>query len=41
VVERGEDIVVGFDGSWSGDSTAIVACTTDGHIFVLGSWEKT
>lgn len=36
-----EDIVVAFDGSFSNDSTAIVACRiSDGAIFVLGHWER-
>jgi phage terminase large subunit-like protein len=28
-----------FDGSASGDSTALVGCTADGHLFVVGLWE--
>ena len=36
-----DDIVVAFDGSFSNDSTAIVACRiSDGAIFVLGHWER-
>lgn len=32
-------IVLGFDGSASGDSTALLGCTiTDPHLFVLGVW---
>ena len=32
-------VVLGFDGSASGDSTALVGCTvTDPHLFVLGVW---
>lgn len=31
--------VLGFDGSYSGDSTAVVACTLDQHLSVLGLWE--
>lgn len=35
----GERIVVAFDGSASGDSTALVACTVhDPHLFVIGHW---
>jgi phage terminase large subunit-like protein len=34
--------VLGFDGSYSGDSTAIVGCTLEEkpHIFVVDCWEK-
>ncbi len=39
-LDPGERIVVGFDGSASGDSTALVGCTLDGHLTVLGHWEK-
>jgi phage terminase large subunit-like protein len=34
-----ERIVLAFDGSASGDSTALVGCTMDGHLFVVGLWE--
>lgn len=34
----GERVWLGFDGSYSGDSTALVACTEDGHVCVLGVW---
>jgi phage terminase large subunit-like protein len=34
------DIVLGFDGSYSGDSTALVGCTPEGHLFVVDAWEK-
>jgi phage terminase large subunit-like protein len=37
----GEEVVLGFDGSYSGDSTALVACAPDGHLEVIASWEKT
>jgi phage terminase large subunit-like protein len=40
VVEDGAEIVIGFDGSYSGDSTALIGCTLDGHVFVLGCWEN-
>lgn len=40
VVERGERIGVGFDGSISGDATALYGCTTDGFVFELGCWER-
>lgn len=40
VVAEGEDIVAAFDGSYNGDSTAIVACTMSdpAHFFVIGEW---
>lgn len=34
-----EKIVMAFDGSASGDSTALIGCTLDGHLFVVGLWE--
>lgn len=34
-----ERVVLAFDGSASGDSTALVGCTLDGHLFVVGLWE--
>jgi len=42
VVPDGESIVLGFDGSYSRDSTAVVACTVaqPHHLFVLGVWER-
>jgi phage terminase large subunit-like protein len=35
-------VVLGFDGSYSGDSTAIVGATMDPvpHLFVVAAWEK-
>lgn len=36
----GERVVLGFDGSASGDSTALVGCTMDGHVFVVDAWEN-
>jgi phage terminase large subunit-like protein len=33
-------ITIGFDGSYAGDSTAVLGCTTDEHLFVIGAWEK-
>ncbi len=35
-------IVIGFDGSYSGDSTAVVAATVEErpHLFVIDAWEK-
>lgn len=40
IVEPGTKIALGFDGSTSGDSTALVAATVEEkpHIFVLGTW---
>lgn len=35
-----EPIVLAFDGSYDNDSTGLVGCTLDGHLFVLGVWEK-
>lgn len=39
-VSTTEPIVIGFDGSYIGDSTAIVGCTLDGYVFVLDAWER-
>lgn len=36
---EGERIVLAFDGSASGDSTALVGCTMDGHLFPVALWE--
>lgn len=36
----GEQVWLGFDGSYSGDSTALVGSTRDGHLVVLGVWEN-
>ncbi|MHA3019527.1 terminase large subunit domain-containing protein [Mycobacterium sp. BMJ-28] len=33
-------VVFGFDGSASGDSTALVGCTMDGHVWLEGLWEN-
>lgn len=35
------DAVAFLDGSWSGDSTGIVCCTRDAHLFVVTHHEKT
>ncbi|RDG37953.1 Terminase [Streptomyces corynorhini] len=36
-----EPIVMFFDGSTSDDATGLVGCrVSDGHVFVLGCWEK-
>ena len=37
---EGERLWVGFDGSYSGDSTALVACNAAGHVKVMGAWEN-
>jgi phage terminase large subunit-like protein len=39
-LEPGDEVVLGFDGSWKGDSTALVACRIrDLRVFVVGHWE--
>jgi phage terminase large subunit-like protein len=40
-VPDGTKVVLGFDGSYSGDSTALVAATVEEvpHLFVVGLWE--
>jgi phage terminase large subunit-like protein len=40
VVKAGEEVVLGFDGAWTEDSTAIIGCTPDGHLFLVKVWEK-
>jgi phage terminase large subunit-like protein len=40
VPPAGTKVVLGFDGSDRLDSTAIVGCTTDAHLFVVGVWER-
>lgn len=37
---RREPVVLGFDGSASDDSTALVGCTLDQHLFVVAVWTK-
>lgn len=39
-VEPGERVVLSCDGSFNNDSTALVGCTLDGHVFVAGAWER-
>ena len=40
-IEPGERVVLAFDGSASGDSTALIGCTVDDHhLFVAGLWEN-
>lgn len=40
VTQPRERVVLAFDGSASGDSTALVGCTLDGHLWVEGLWEN-
>lgn len=35
-----DPVWLGFDGSYSGDSTALCAATRDGYLSVLGCWEN-
>ena len=35
----GERIVLAFDGSASGDSTALMGCTLDGYLFPVAIWQ--
>lgn len=37
---QGTKVWLGFDGSYSGDSTALMGCTNEGHLFVAGCWEN-
>jgi phage terminase large subunit-like protein len=41
-VPDGANIVLGFDGSYNNDSTALVGCTIEErpHVFVVGCWER-
>ncbi len=36
----GTRVVLGFDGSISNDSTALVGCTEDGYLWIEAIWEK-
>ena len=36
----GEPVVLGFDGSFSRDSTVLVACTLDGFLWPVRIWER-
>jgi hypothetical protein len=40
IVQPGERISVGFDGSYARDATVLSGCTMDGHIFLIKAWEK-
>jgi hypothetical protein len=35
-----ELVVLGFDGSYNRDSTGLVGCTLDGHVFLVKAWER-
>lgn len=39
-IAPGERVVLAFDGSASGDSTALVGATMDGYIWLEGIWEN-
>ncbi|MHA7153621.1 terminase large subunit domain-containing protein [Arthrobacter sp. TMN-50] len=41
-IPNGAQVTLGFDGSSSGDSTALIACTVEAnpHAFVVGIWEN-
>jgi len=39
-LEQGERLVLGFDGSYRRDATALVACTLDGFVSPLEVWER-
>jgi phage terminase large subunit-like protein len=37
----GDEVILGFDGSWKGDSTALVAVRLDDlHVSLIGLWES-
>jgi hypothetical protein len=40
VVADGQSVTLGFDGSISRDSSALVGCTRDRHWFVVDMWER-
>ena len=40
LLEQGERLVLGFDGSYRRDATALVACTLDGFVSPLEVWER-
>lgn len=39
MIEDGETVQLAFDGSASGDSTALVGCTLDGYLFTVAIWQ--
>jgi phage terminase large subunit-like protein len=40
VLVDGERLVLGFDGSYRRDATAVVACTLDGFVTPIAVWER-
>jgi phage terminase large subunit-like protein len=38
--DPGTHVWLGFDGSYSGDSTALVGCTPDGYVWIEQMWEN-
>ncbi|GAA3684274.1 terminase large subunit [Nocardioides ginsengisoli] len=41
IIKPREPVCLGFDGSVSGDASALVACTVnDPHVWLLGLWER-
>ncbi len=36
-----DDCVLFLDGSWSGDSTGVIGCTREGHLFTITHHERT
>jgi phage terminase large subunit-like protein len=40
ILEDGEEVCLGFDGSRHQDATALVGCTADGHVFTIKVWER-
>jgi phage terminase large subunit-like protein len=41
VVDDTDEVILGFDGSWAGDSTALVGVMVeDPHVFVVKVWER-
>src|SRR5690606_32500029 len=39
-IADGAEVVLGFDGSYRNDSTALVAISMDGHVNTVGVWER-
>lgn len=37
--EEGATVCLAFDGSASGDSTALIGCTLDGYVFTVAIWQ--
>lgn len=38
--DDGASVFLGFDGSYNNDSTALVGCTAEGHLFKVAVWER-